>query len=112
MMNQSTPNFRLILSLFIILTVLSGCGLMPSADKNTKQKASVPTVKPGHIYLGPRIGTARLHPLNIFGGSKSAPQAGPIVYDPDYAEYTEWKRWQEFKAYQQWKAGKESQAGS
>ena len=112
MMNQSTPKIGLILSLFIMLSALTGCGLMPSEDENTKQKASVPTVKPGYIDLGPRMGTARLHPLKIFGGSKSVPQAGSTTDDPDYAEYLEWKRWQEFKAYQQWKAEKESQQGS
>ena len=42
--------------------------------------------------------------------SDSAKASGPQVYDPDYAEFLEWKRWQEFKAYQEWKVKKESQA--
>ena len=112
MMNQSTRRFCLILSLFISFSVLTGCGLMPSEDENIEQKASISGTQPGHIDLGPRMGTARLHPLKIFGGSKSVPQAGSTTDDPDYAEYLEWKRWQEFKAYQQWKAEKESQQGS
>ncbi len=112
MMNQSTRRFCLILSLFISFSALTGCGLMPSEDENIEQKASISGTQPGHIDLGPRMGTARLHPLKIFGGSKSVPQAGSTTDDPDYAEYLEWKRWQEFKAYQQWKAEKESQQGS
>ena len=112
MINQSIPKFGLILSLFIMFSALSGCGMMPSEDENIKQQASISGTQPGHIELGPRMGTARLHPLKIFGGSKSVPQAGLTTDDPDYAEYLEWKRWQEFKAYQRWKAEKESQQGS
>ena len=109
MMNQSTPKICLILSLFIMLSALSGCGLMPSENENIEQKASISGTPPGHIEIGPRMGTARLHPLKLFGESKSEPQAGSTTSDPDYAEYLEWKRWQEFKAYQRWKAEKESQ---
>jgi hypothetical protein len=43
--------------------------------------------------------------MNLFGSSAPAAQQGtPLVSDPEYAEYLEWKRWQEFKAYQEWKA--------
>lgn len=33
--------------------------------------------------------------------------ADPVVGDPEFQEYQEWKRWREFQAYQKWKAEQE-----
>ena len=115
MINQGpTHCSKLVISILAVLMILSGCGAIPSKDNEVSQQTLKKSVKPGHVDMGPRRGSARLHPLKIFGGggSKSVSRPGSMIDDPDYAEYLEWKRWQEFKAYQQWKAGKESQAGS
>ena len=114
MIDRNLTYSKLVIGLLTVLMFVSGCGVMPSKDSQVPQQASKKRVKPGHIDMGPRKDSARLHPLKIFGGggSKSVSRPGSMIDDPDYAEYLEWKRWQEFKAYQQWKAGKESQAGS
>ncbi|MDP6412853.1 MAG: hypothetical protein QF352_09690, partial [Arenicellales bacterium] len=55
----------------------------------------------------------RLRSIRLFGSGDSGDTtklSAHQVYDPYYAQYLEWKRWQEFKAYQEWKAKKESQA--
>jgi len=91
--------------------MLAGCAsILPGKDKAQSQitKSKVP---PGYIK-GPRSDPPyRLRSIRLFGvggSSDSAKPSGPQVYDPDYAEFLEWKRWQEFKAYQEWKANKES----
>jgi len=114
MIDRNLIYSKLVIGLLTVLMFVSGCGVMPSKDSQVPQQASKKRVKPGHIDMGPRKDSARLHPLKIFGGggSKSVSRPGSMIDDPDYAEYLEWKRWQEFKAYQRWKAGKESQAGS
>ena len=114
MIDQNPTYSKLVIALLTVLMFLSGCGVMPSKDSQVPQQASKNRIKPGHIDMGPRVDSARLHPLKIFGGggSKLVSRPGSTIDDPDYAEYLEWKRWQEFKAYQRWKAEKESQAGS
>ena len=114
-MIDKTPTYsKLAISFLAVLIILSGCGMMPSKDSQVPQQASKNRVKPGYVDMGTRRGSARLHPLKIFGGggSKSMSRPGSMIDDPDYAEYLEWKRWQEFKAYQRWKAENESQVGS
>lgn len=45
----------------------------------------------------------------IFGRDEPAvAREQPVVDDPEYQEYLEWKRWQEFKEYQEWKRQQES----
>ena len=114
MIDRNLTYSKLVIGLLTVLMFVSGCGVMPSKDSQVPQQTLKKSVKAGHIHMGPRKDSARLHPLKIFGGggSKSVSRPGSMIDDPDYAEYLEWKRWQEFKAYQRWKAGKESQAGS
>jgi hypothetical protein len=115
MIDQSPTYYsKLAISIFAVLIMLSGCGVIPSKDNQVPQQSLKKSVKPGYVDMGTRRGSARLHPLKIFGGggSKSMSRPGSMIDDPDYAEYLEWKRWQEFKAYQRWKAENESQVGS
>jgi len=37
-------------------------------------------------------------------------RTAPVVDDPAYQEYLEWKQWQEFKRYQEWKRKQEQDA--
>ena len=93
--------------------MFAGCAsVLPGKDKAQTQvtKSKVP---PGYIKAPRGEPHYRLRSIRLFGlggASDSAKSSGPQVYDPDYAEFLEWKRWQEFKAYQEWKAKKESQA--
>ena len=93
----------------VLAFMLTGCAsVLPGKDKSQSQvtKNKVP---PGYVQ-GPKGEAMRLRPFRWFGSGGSSKPSNPQVYDPDYAEYLEWKRWQEFKAYQEWKAKKESQA--
>ena len=104
-----TKCFNIIVALAFVLT---GCAsVLPGKDKAQPQIANS-KVPPGYVRAPRGWGHHRLR-AGLFGrGSEgnSSKLSGPQVYDPDYAQYLEWKRWQEFKAYQEWKANKESQA--
>ena len=96
---------------FIVsILFLAGCSSILSQEGETVSGAARQQAKPGYTVESGRDEPVKLHRLRIFGSSKSTPQSGPVLNDPDYAAYREWKRWQEFKAYQEWKAQKESQA--
>ena len=105
-----TKCFHIIVALTLVLT---GCAsTLPGKDKVQSQltKNKIP---PGYIKAPRSEPPYRLRSIKLFGlgdSGDSTKPSGPQVYDPDYAEYLEWKRWQEFKAYQEWKAKKESQA--
>ena len=105
-----TKCFRIIVALTFVLT---GCtSVLPGKDQAQTQitKSKVP---PGYIKAPRSEPNYRVRSVKLFGlgGSNDAVKpSGPQVYDPDYAEFLEWKRWQEFKAYQEWKAKKESQS--
>ena len=107
---KMTKCFHIIVALAFVLT---GCAsILPGKDKAQTQvtKNKVP---PGYIKAPRGEPPYRLRSIRLFGSGDSGDStkpSGPQVYDPDYAEYLEWKRWQEFKAYQEWKAKKESQA--
>jgi hypothetical protein len=47
----------------------------------------------------------------LHGDPPKTTSGEPVVGDPDYQEYLEWKRWQEFKEYQKWKQEQDQQAG-
>ena len=92
---------------------LTSCASVPSGKDNTQTQITKSKVPPGYIKAPRGEPHYRLRSIRLFGlggASDSAKSSGPQVYDPDYAEFLEWKRWQEFKAYQEWKAKKESQA--
>ncbi len=78
---------------------LTGCAsVLPGKDKAQTQitKSKVP---PGYIKAPRGEPHYRLRSIRLFGldgSSDSAKASGPQVYDPDYAEFLEWKRWQEF----------------
>ena len=95
-----------------LIFVLTGCAsVLPGKDKAHTQ-ATNNKVSPGYVRAPRGWGHHRLR-AGLFGAGVSGDSSklsGPQAYDPDYAEYLEWKRWQEFKAYQKWKAKKESQA--
>ncbi len=92
--------------------VLAGCASVLPGKGKVQTQATNDKVPPGYVR-GPRgWGHHRLR-AGLFGAGNSgdsSKRSGPQTYDPDYAEYLEWKRWQEFRAYQEWKAKKESQA--
>ena len=92
---------RCIIFAALLPLLLNGCGSIQSKEAETaRQKAPV-----GDEQADLRGGPVKLHSMNLFGSSAPAAQQGtPLVSDPEYAEYLEWKRWQEFKAYQEWKA--------
>jgi len=99
--------FHIIVALAFVLT---GCAsVLPGRDEAQTQviKNKVP---PGYVQAPRGEPPYRLRSIRLFGSGDSTKPSGPQVYDPDYAEYLEWKRWQEFKAYQEWKAKKESKA--
>lgn len=103
-----TKCFRIIVTLTFVLT---GCAsVLPGKDKAHTQ-ATNNKVSPGYVRA-PRGWEAHRLRAGLFGAGDSGDSSklsGPQAYDPDYAQYLEWKRWQEFKAYQEWKAKKESQ---
>ena len=105
-----TKCFHIMVALAFLLT---GCAsVLPGKDKTQTQmtKSKVP---PGYIKAPRGEPHYRLRSIRLFGlggSTDSANPSGPQVYDPDYAGFLEWKRWQEFKAYQEWKAKKESQS--
>ena len=102
-----TKCFHIIVALAFMLT---GCAsVLPGKDKAHTQ-AIKNKVPPGYVKAPRGEPHYRLRSIRLFGSGDSSKPSGPQVYDPDYAEYLEWKRWQEFKAYQEWKAKKESQA--
>ena len=108
-----TKCFYTIIALAFVLT---GCAsVLPGKDKAHTQ-AIKNKVPPGYVKAPRGEPHYRLRSIRLFGSGDSGDSgdstkpSGPQVYDPDYAEYLEWKRWQEFKAYQEWKAKKESQA--
>ena len=105
-----TKCFHIILALVLVLT---GCAsVLPGKDK-TQTQITKTKVPPGYVKAPRGEPPYRLRSIRLFGSGDSGDStkpSGPQVYDPDYAEYLEWKRWQEFKAYQEWKAKKESQA--
>ena len=105
-----TKCFHIIVALAFVLT---GCAaVLPGKDKAHTQ-AIKNKVPPGYVKAPRGEPHYRLRSIRLFGSgdsSDSSKPSGPQVYDPDYAAYLEWKRWQEFKAYQEWKAKKESQA--
>ena len=111
-----TKCFHIIVALAFMLT---GCAsMLPGKDdeknKNIGHWQGINTkVPPGYVKAPRGEPPYRLRSIRLFGSgdsSDSSKPSGPQVYDPDYAAYLEWKRWQEFKAYQKWKAKKESQA--
>ncbi len=103
-----TKCFHIIVALTFVLT---GCAsVLPGKDKVHTQ-AIGNKVPPGYVR-GPKGEPPHRLRSGLFGSGNSGGSrklSGPQAYDPDYAEYLEWKRWQEFKAYQEWKAKKESQ---
>ena len=105
-----TKCFHIIVALTLVLT---GCAsALPGKDK-VQTQVTKNKIPPGYIKAPRSEPPYRLRSIKLFGlgdSSDSTKPSGPQVYDPDYAEYLEWKRWQEFKAYQEWKAKKESQA--
>ena len=108
-----TKCFHIIVALAFMLT---GCAsMLPGKDdeknKNKGHWQGINTkVPPGYVKAPRGEPPYRLRSIRLFGSGDSSKPSGPQVYDPDYAAYLEWKRWQEFKAYQKWKAKKESQA--
>ena len=105
-----TKCFHIIVALTLVLT---GCAsTLPGKDK-VQTQVTKNKIPPGYIKAPRSEPPYRLRSIKLFGlgdSGDSTKPSGPQVYDPDYAEYLEWKRWQEFKAYQEWKAKKESQA--
>ena len=105
-----TKCFHIIVALAFVLT---GCAsVLPGKDKAQTQ-VTKSKVLPGYIKAPRGEPHYRLRSIRLFGlggSTDSANPSGPQVYDPDYAGFLEWKRWQEFKAYQEWKAKKESQS--
>jgi len=105
-----TKCFHIIVALTLVLT---GCAsTLPGKDK-VQTQVTKNKIPPGYIKAPRSEPPYRLRSIKLFGlgdSGDSTKPSGPQVYDPDYAEYLEWKRWQEFKAYQKWKAKKESQA--
>ena len=114
-----TKCFHIIVALTFVLT---GCASVLPGKGKVQTQATNNKVPPGYVR-GPRgeaphrlraglFGRGGFGRRSFGGGSagNSSKQSGPQVYDPDYAEFLEWKRWQEFKAYQEWKVNKESQA--
>ena len=105
-----TKYFYIIVALAFVLT---GCAsTLPGKDK-VQTQVTKNKIPPGYIKAPRSEPPYRLRSIKLFGSGDSGDStkpSGPQVYDPDYAEYLEWKRWQEFKAYQEWKAKKESQA--
>ena len=93
----------------VLACMLTGCASVLPGKDNAKSQVTTNKVPPGYVQGSKGI-SLRLRSLRSFGLGGSSKPSGPQVYDPDYAEYLEWKRWQEFKAYQEWKAKKESQA--
>ena len=104
-----TKCFQIIVALTF---VLPGCASVLPGKGKVQTQATNNKVPPGYVR-GPRGSAPHRLRAGLFGrGSSGNPSSlsGPLAYDPDYAQYLEWKRWQEFKAYQEWKAKKESQA--
>ena len=105
-----TKCFHIIVALAFVLT---GCASTPLGKDKAQTQITKSKVPPGYIKAPRGEPHYRLRSIRLFGlggSSDSAKPSGPQVYDPDYAEFLEWKRWQEFKAYQEWKAKKESQS--
>ena len=118
-----TKCFHIIVALTFVLT---GCASVLPGKNKAHTQAIGNKVPPGYVR-GPKGEPPHRLRSGLFGsgnsgGSRklsggswklsggSGKPSGPQAYDPDYAEYLEWKRWQEFKAYQEWKAKKESEA--
>ena len=104
-----TKCFYIIVALAFVLT---GCASVLPEKEKVQAQATNNKVPPGYVR-GPRGSAPHRLRAGLFGAGDSGDSSklsGPQAYDPDYAQYLEWKRWQEFKAYQKWKAKKESQA--
>jgi len=109
-----TKCFQIIVALTFVLT---GCASVVPGKGKVQTHAANNKVAPGYVRGlrgdAPHRLRAGLFGRGSFGrgsAGNSSKLSGPQAYDPDYAQYLDWKRWQEFKAYQEWKAKKESEA--
>ena len=104
-----TKCFQIIVALTFVLT---GCASVVPGKGKVQTHAANNKVAPGYVR-GLRGDAPHRLRAGLFGrgsAGNSSKLSGPQAYDPDYAQYLDWKRWQEFKAYQEWKAKKESEA--
>ena len=84
-----TKCFHIIVALAFVLT---GCAsVLPGKDKAHTQ-AIKNKVPPGYVKAPRGEPHYRLRSIRLFGSGDSSKPSGPQVYDPDYAEYLEWKR--------------------
>ena len=105
-----TKCFHIMVALAFVLT---GCASVLPGKYKAHTQAIKNKVAPGYVKAPRGEPHYRLRSIKLFGlgdSGDSTKPSGPQVFDPDSAEFLEWKRWQEFKAYQEWKAKKESQA--
>ncbi len=109
-----TKCFQIIVALTFVLT---GCAAVVPGKSKIETHATNKKAPPGYVRGqrgdAPHRLRAGIFSRGSFGrgsAGSSSTLSGPQSYDPDYAEYLEWKRWQEFKAYQEWKSKKESHA--